>query len=92
MTARRTPSSIPPWLASLPKDARLTREEVARLFGFASAASLAHSMAQGRQPELKAIEKILKLSTKVKAFYPATKVRNLIRAHIKEQQHEKANH
>lgn len=68
----------------------LDPEEVARLFGFASAASLAHSMAQGRQPELEAIEKIHKLSTKVKAFYPAAKV--LIRAHIKEQQHEKANH
>ena len=70
----------------------MTREEVARLFGFASAASLAHSMAQGRHPELEAIEEIHRLSTKVKAFYPAAKVRNLIRAHIKEQHHEKANH
>ena len=92
MTRRRTPSSIPPWLASLPKDARLTREEVARLFGFASAASLAHSMAQGRQPEIKAIEELRHTVSYRQAFYPAAKVRNLIRAHIKEQHHEKANH
>ena len=91
MTARRTPSSIPPWLASLPKDARLTREEVARLFGFASAASLAHSMAQGRQPEIKAIEELRHTVSYRRAFYPAAKVRNLIRAHIKEQQYEKAS-
>ena len=47
---------MPAWLKELPRDARLSRAELASVLGYSSEASLSHSIYKGMWPEFEPLE------------------------------------
>lgn len=85
MTKRRlAPGTMPTWLANLPRDARVTHCELAKLLGYTSTHSFDSSISAGLWPEVKDMAQKHPERWANRVYYPAYKVRNLIRNLIKE--------
>lgn len=81
---RPTPEAIPYWLAIQRRDALLTQSELASLLGYKNKTSFTSALSRGCWPEVEAIATHHPEFRARRVYYPAYKVRNLIRNLIKE--------